>query len=84
MNEVLGRDYSYSNDDFLKANQELIETFPSITKVFDKLRTSVNSLWHKIRARMWNGTEFRETIGLDITHVVDRIGTGDAFAAGLI
>ena len=33
---------------------------------------------------MWNGTEFRETEDLDITHVVDRIGTGDAFAAGLI
>ena len=33
---------------------------------------------------MWNGVEFRETQDLDITHVVDRIGTGDAFAAGLI
>lgn len=33
---------------------------------------------------MWNGTEFRETQDLDITHIVDRIGTGDAFAAGLI
>jgi 2-dehydro-3-deoxygluconokinase len=33
---------------------------------------------------MWNGIEFRETKDIDITHVVDRIGTGDAFAAGLI
>jgi len=33
---------------------------------------------------IWNGTEFRETKDLDITHIVDRIGTGDAFAAGLI
>jgi len=84
MNEVLGTDYSYSNEDFIKASKQLIEEFPSIVKVFDKIRTSVNASWHKIRARMWNGIEFRETEDLDITHVVDRIGTGDAFAAGLI
>ena len=33
---------------------------------------------------MWNGKEFKETEDLDITHIIDRIGTGDAFAAGLI
>jgi 2-dehydro-3-deoxygluconokinase len=84
INEVLGTDYTYSNDDFIKASQQLMETFPSIKKVFDKIRTSLNASWHKIRARMWNGSEFRETEDLDITHIVDRIGTGDAFAAGLI
>jgi len=84
MNEVLDTNFGYSNEDFLEASKLLIQKFPSITKVFDKIRTSLNSSWHKIRARMWNGTEFRETEDLDITHVVDRIGTGDAFAAGLI
>lgn len=84
INEVLGTDFGYSNDDFLEASKQLMQTFPTIEKVFDKIRTSLNSSWHKIRARMWNGIEFRETQDLDITHVVDRIGTGDAFAAGLI
>lgn len=84
INEVLETDFTYSNDDFIEASKQLMLRFPSITKVFDKIRTSVNSSWHKIRARMWNGKEFRETQDLDITHVVDRIGTGDAFAAGLI
>ncbi len=84
INEVLGTQYGYSNDEFLEASTLLMDKFPSIEKVFDKIRTSLNSSWHKIRARMWNGTEFRETEDLDITHVVDRIGTGDAFAAGLI
>ncbi|TXG39150.1 sugar kinase [Seonamhaeicola maritimus] len=84
INEVLGTNYSYSNEDFIAASTDLMEKFPSIEKVFDKIRTSLNSSWHKIRARMWNGKEFRETEDLDITHVVDRIGTGDAFAAGLI
>lgn len=84
INEVLGTNYSYSNEDFIAASTELMENFPSIEKVFDKIRTSINSSWHKIRARMWNGKDFKETEDLDITHIIDRIGTGDAFAAGLI
>ena len=84
INELLGTNFSYSNEDFEEASKQLIEKFPSIEKVFDKIRTSINSSWHKIRARMWNGKEFKETEDLDITHIVDRIGTGDAFAAGLI
>lgn len=84
MNEVLGTEYGYTNEEFIEASKLLMETFPSIEKVFDKIRTSINASWHKIRARMWNGVEFRETQDFDITHIVDRIGTGDAFAAGLI
>jgi len=84
INEVLGTNFGYDNEDFIEASKQLILEFPSIVKVFDKIRTSLNSSWHKIRARMWNGQEFRETEDIDITHVVDRIGTGDAFAAGLI
>ncbi|APA66107.1 sugar kinase [Maribacter sp. 1_2014MBL_MicDiv] len=84
INEVLGTNFGYDNKDFIEASKQLILEFPSIEKVFDKIRTSLNSSWHKIRARMWNGQEFRETEDIDITHVVDRIGTGDAFAAGLI
>ena len=76
--------WGFSNEEFIEASKLLIEKYPSIEKVFDKIRTSLNSSWHKIRARMWNGVEFRETEDIDITHVVDRIGTGDAFAAGLI
>ncbi|WP_339837422.1 sugar kinase [uncultured Maribacter sp.] len=84
INEVLDTEFGYGNDDFIEASKQLMIAFPTIEKVFDKIRTSLNSSWHKIRARMWNGEEFRETEDLDITHVVDRIGTGDAFAAGLI
>ena len=84
INELLGTNYSYSNDDFIQASKALMKEFPSIEKVFDKIRTSLNSSWHKIKARMWNGKDFKKTQDLDITHIVDRIGTGDAFAAGLI
>ena len=84
INEILGTSYDYSNDDFIAASKELMINYPNIIKVFDKIRSSVNASWQKIRARMWNGEKFRETIDIEITHIVDRIGTGDAFAAGLI
>jgi 2-dehydro-3-deoxygluconokinase len=84
INEILDTNYSYSNEDFIIASKHLIQEYPSISKVFDKIRTAINSSWHKIRARMWNGKTFKETVDFEITHVIDRIGTGDAFAAGLI
>lgn len=84
INEVLDAKYGHSNEDFVEASKALIKAFPSINKVFDKIRTPINASWHKIRARMWNGKEFRETSDFEITHIIDRIGTGDAFAAGLI
>jgi len=84
INEILDTDFDSTNESFLKASQLLMTKFPSIKKVFEKIRTPKNASWHKIRSRMWNGNEFRETEDLDITHIVDRIGTGDAYAAGLI
>ena len=43
MNEVLGTNFGYSNDEFIEASKLIIEKFPSIVKVFDKIRTSINS-----------------------------------------
>jgi len=84
INELLETDFSYGTDDFINASKLLIKEYPHIKGVFDKTRISLNASWHKIQARMWNGKEFAETDQLEITHVVDRIGTGDAYAAGLI
>lgn len=33
---------------------------------------------------MWNGRELVQSKEYDLTHIVDRVGTGDAFMAGLI
>ncbi|MDH7448070.1 sugar kinase [Aquimarina sp. 2201CG14-23] len=84
INELLATDFSYENDDFIEASKCLMNQYTHIKGVFDKTRVSINASWHKIRARMWNGQEFSETDELEITHVIDRIGTGDAYAAGLI
>lgn len=84
INEILGANYSSDEEGFVAASKALVDEFPSVRKVFDKVRTSVNASWQKIYGRAWTGAEFISTSELEITNVVDRIGTGDAFAAGLL
>lgn len=84
INEILGTGYNGDKDGFVEAAKELLKQKPSLTKVFDKVRNGGNASAQKISARAWNGKEYLETEKLEITHVVDRIGTGDAYAAGLI
>jgi len=84
INEILGTDFTFSKDDFVKASKKLIEECPSIEKVFDKVRTGLSASWQKIYGQAWTGEEYIFTGELEITSVVDRIGTGDAYAAGIL
>jgi len=49
-----------------------------------KTRKSLSASHQQIQGKMWNGKEYIKTEMLNITHVIDRVGTGDAFVAGLI
>lgn len=84
INEVLKTDYESTEEGFIAASRELMRRHPSIEKVFDKVRTSLSASWQKVYGRAWNGNDYLYTEELEITDVVDRIGTGDAFAAGVI
>ena len=84
INEILKTDFDFSKEGFIEASKTLLEACPSIEKVFDKIRDGVSASWQKIYGRAWTGSEYIETQQLEITNVVDRIGTGDAYAAGLI
>ena len=84
INEILGTDYSIDEESFIEASKKLMAECPSIEKVFDKLRTGVSASWQKIYGRAWTGEKYITTEEIEITAVVDRIGTGDAYAAGLI
>lgn len=84
INEILGSEYGFDEAGFVAASKALMEAFPSITKVFDKVRNSVSSSWQKIYGRAWTGKIYISTEELEIRDVVDRIGTGDAYAAGIL
>lgn len=84
INEILGSDFQDNQEEFIAAGKLLMKTHSSIEKVCDKVRTSVSASWQKVYGRAWTGENYLFTEELEITDVVDRIGTGDAFAAGLI
>ncbi len=84
INEILKTDHPLDEEGFITGSKALIAEFPSVKKVFDKVRTGVSASWQKIYGRAWTGDRFIRTEELEITDVVDRIGTGDAFAAGLL
>ena len=84
INEILETKFKKSDSGFQEAAQTLMQQFPSITSVYDKIRIGVNASWQKVYGQAWVNNQFLKTEELEITHVVDRIGTGDAFAAGLI
>ncbi|APZ45633.1 2-dehydro-3-deoxygluconokinase [Polaribacter reichenbachii] len=69
---------------FSEAAKELMNTFPRIEKVVGKTRKSISASHQQIQGKMWTGKKYIKADKLDVTHVIDRVGTGDAFASGII
>ncbi len=69
---------------FQDTAKRLMERYSSIEKVIDTERIQISASHNRMNARMWNGQEYLKTGNLDITHIVDRVGTGDAFLGGFI
>ena len=84
INEILGTSFELDQEGFIAASKKLMTECPNIKQVFDKIRTGLSASWQKIYGRAWVDQTYIETDELEITQVVDRIGTGDAYAAGLI
>jgi 2-dehydro-3-deoxygluconokinase len=64
--------------------KQLLAKYPNIKKIIDTERIQISASHNRMNARMWDGQQFIKTGNQDITHIVDRIGTGDAFLAGFI
>ncbi len=73
-----------SDDKFQDLAKQLINLYPKVKKVIKKTRRIMSASHHQIQGKLWNGQEYIKTDMLNITHIIDRVGTGDAFAAGLI
>ncbi|MDR6370135.1 2-dehydro-3-deoxygluconokinase [Chryseobacterium bernardetii] len=84
INEILGTRFSSDKEGFIEACKELKQQIPSVHKIFDKIRIGVTASSQQTQGRAWVNENYFETDLLEINPVVDRIGTGDAFAAGLI
>jgi len=58
--------------------------FPLMKIMLASRRESVSASHNRLSGIYWNGAEIFETRTYDISNIVDRIGSGDAFLAGFI
>ncbi len=64
--------------------ESLMHKFPQVKKIAITLRGSLSASHNTWSSILWNGEKMLTAPVYDITHIVDRVGGGDSFAAGLI
>jgi len=67
-----------------KLTADVLTMFPNVNKLAITLRESHSADHNSWSAVLRTGQKFMVGSKYEITHIVDRIGAGDAFAAGLI
>jgi 2-dehydro-3-deoxygluconokinase len=60
------------------------KAYPNTKKISTTERNSISSSHNKLKGILWNGKQLVHSREYDLTHIVDRVGAGDAFMAGLI
>jgi 2-dehydro-3-deoxygluconokinase len=82
---LLGRPFSGDGEGRRReAAEAAFETFPRLELIASTARHLVTSDHHRISARVDSREGSHQTDEIDVTEIVDRIGTGDAFAAGVL
>lgn len=84
MEEIFGVTIEKTANPFITSSEKMMKKFPQISKIVDTERISISASHNQIKAKMFNGTNLLATDFQDIDPIVDRIGGGDAFMAGLI
>jgi 2-dehydro-3-deoxygluconokinase len=77
-----GNDKEYERDAALC--RKVCERFPNLRYQAITLRESHSANHNRWSACLFNGRDFFVSRRYELTHIVDRVGAGDAFAAGLI
>ena len=63
---------------------ELAKRFPNLRTIAITLRGSISASHNTWSGVLWDNRRFYSGPLFDVTHIVDRVGGGDAFMAGLI
>lgn len=69
---------------YLSVSKKIMQSFPKAKKVITTLRGSISADHNTWSGVLYNGANFFKAPLYDITHIVDRVGGGDAFMGGLI
>jgi 2-dehydro-3-deoxygluconokinase len=69
---------------FEEACRAFMQTFSQVKKITTTIRDSVSSSHNRLTGMVWNGQSLVSSQPYELTHIVDRVGGGDAYMAGLI
>ncbi len=75
---------SLNHEQYKELADTVLERFPNLKKIAITLRESKSASHNGWSACLRNRGEFLLSRRYEITHIVDRVGGGDTFAAGLI
>jgi 2-dehydro-3-deoxygluconokinase len=82
---VLGQEFSGEGEDRRREAAEAgFAAFPDLKLIASTARHTVTADHHRIAARVDLRGSCHQTADVDVTGIVDRIGAGDAFAAGVL
>lgn len=82
---LFGREFSGDGEDRRRtAALALLEAFPSLEYVASTAREIIGPDTHRLTARIDTRADSGASEPVIVTPIVDRIGTGDAFAAGVL
>lgn len=72
------------DEDYISACRKAQEMFPAVKKIATTHRDSVSASYNALDAVLWNGEELLHSRRYEMHDIIDRVGGGDAFMAGLI
>jgi len=73
-----------SAEKYLEVASQMMKRYPNLKKVGITLRGSISATHNTWSAVLYDGRKLYATTKYDITNVVDRLGSGDAFTGALI
>jgi 2-dehydro-3-deoxygluconokinase len=61
-----------------------MKAFPKLKNIVATQRMNANASSNGVSATLWNGSALLHSQVYNVSHIIDRIGAGDAFMAGII
>ncbi len=69
---------------WVSSMKQVMERYPSLKLIVDTKRDSISASHNRLKGKTWDGQKYYKTVEHDIHHIIDRIGSGDAFIAGFL